>query len=74
MVGSEAGGKMITLAPITKCPHCGLDKQIRNPSGYCDHLYYPESCEVCQKLLKAQQEQYKKIQQMRKEIQDLEST
>ena len=22
---------------------------IRNPSGYCDHLYYPDYCEVCRK-------------------------
>lgn len=29
------------------CPHCNMDKRIRNPSGYCDHLYYPESCEAC---------------------------
>ena len=29
------------------CPHCGELKSIRNPSGYCDHLYYPENCEVC---------------------------
>ncbi len=29
------------------CPHCGGDKNIRNPKGYCDHLYYPEYCRVC---------------------------
>ena len=29
------------------CLHCKMDKRIRNPSGYCDHLYYPESCEIC---------------------------
>ena len=29
------------------CKHCkGLIK-IRNPKGYCDHLYYPESCKTC---------------------------
>ena len=27
----------------SKCPHCkGLIK-IRNPTGKCDHLYYPEN-------------------------------
>ena len=31
------------------CNHCGMDKAIRNPSGYCDHLYYPEYCDVCLK-------------------------
>lgn len=30
-----------------KCKHCGENINIRNPSGYCDHLYYPENCEVC---------------------------
>ena len=32
-----------------KCKHCGGDIHIRYPvrgSG-CDHLYYPENCEVC---------------------------
>ncbi len=32
------------------CPHCFLDIELRNPSGYCDHLHYPESCKVCQEL------------------------
>jgi hypothetical protein len=27
--------------------HCGMDIAIRNPSGYCDHLHYPENCDVC---------------------------
>jgi hypothetical protein len=29
------------------CPHCGMKLNLRNPSGFCDHLYYPENCEVC---------------------------
>ena len=29
------------------CEHCKMDLEIRNPSGFCDHLYYPENCEVC---------------------------
>lgn len=33
-----------------KCPHCGMDKKIRNPSGYCDHLYYPDSCDICKDI------------------------
>ena len=32
------------------CPYCLRDKRIRNPSGYCDHLYYPEN--VNKELLK----------------------
>lgn len=24
------------------CPDCGGDIRIRNPTGKCDHLYYPE--------------------------------
>ena len=31
----------------TTCDHCGGPIAIRNPSGYCDHLYYPECCNVC---------------------------
>src|SRR3990167_9397448 len=30
-----------------RCQHCGGDIKIRNPKGYCDHLHYPEACEVC---------------------------
>lgn len=32
---------------MTLCKHCGMDIAIRNPSGYCDHLYYPENCKIC---------------------------
>ena len=31
------------------CSHCKMPIRIRNPSGFCDHLYYPESCEICKK-------------------------
>jgi len=30
-----------------KCQHCLGDLKIRNPMGYCDHLYYPENCNTC---------------------------
>ena len=29
------------------CPHCNQPINIRNSSGYCDHLYYPEACDIC---------------------------
>ena len=29
------------------CPHCKGSILIRNPTGKCDHLYYPESCTIC---------------------------
>lgn len=29
------------------CEHCGGPISKRNPSGYCDHLHYPEYCKVC---------------------------
>lgn len=32
---------------MAKCDHCGYDTAIRNPSGYCDHLQYPDYCEIC---------------------------
>ena len=28
---------------MEKCEYCGGDKEIRNPTGKCDHLYYPEN-------------------------------
>ena len=31
------------------CGHCGGLVRIRNPTGKCDHLYYPECCGVCSK-------------------------
>lgn len=31
-----------------KCNHCKGDLSIRNPKGFCDHLHYPECCEVCE--------------------------
>jgi len=43
-------GQIKRPTPEQTCPHCFLDKAIRNPSGYCDHLYYPDSCEVCQTI------------------------
>ena len=30
-----------------RCNHCKKDINLRNPSGYCDHLYYPENCNIC---------------------------
>ena len=33
------------------CNHCGYPVSIRNPSGKCDHLYYPDCCPIC-KILK----------------------
>lgn len=29
------------------CEHCKWDIALRNPSGFCDHLFYPENCKVC---------------------------
>lgn len=32
------------------CPNCGGDIAIRNPTGRCDHLYYPENVPKKEKL------------------------
>lgn len=32
---------------IKECEHCGGDLAIRNPKGFCDHLYYPDNCNIC---------------------------
>jgi len=34
------------------CPHCGHPTEERNPSGYCDHLQYPDACYECIKIAK----------------------
>lgn len=40
--------------PPILCRHCHMDLAIRNPSGFCDHLYYPENCEICNNESKPQ--------------------
>jgi len=32
------------------CPHCNYSRKIRNPSGYCDHLKWPENCDYCKTM------------------------
>ena len=43
------------------CLHCKKEISIRNPSGYCDHLYYPDNCKICKKLLEEKQEKNTEI-------------
>jgi hypothetical protein len=52
------------------CLHCGYPIKIRNPSGYCDHLYYPESCGVC-KLLESNN---KTIIDLKNRVKELENS
>ena len=33
------------------CPHCDQSIMIRNPTGYCNHLFYPDECKVCKEEL-----------------------
>ena len=35
------------LVDKLECKHCNMNIQIRNPSGFCDHLYYPNYCKIC---------------------------
>jgi len=39
----------MSVKPVVKqiCKHCKGDIAIRNPTGRCDHLYYPEYCLYC---------------------------
>jgi len=32
------------------CPHCDQNIKERNPTGYCDHLYYPNECPICKEI------------------------
>lgn len=34
------------------CEHCNTPIRIRNLSGHCDHLKYPEYCEICSNRIK----------------------
>jgi len=43
------------------CIHCGKPVNIRNPSGYCDHLYYPDNCKYCKKIVPLVQELIRKF-------------
>lgn len=46
-MGDNITNYKIWMEHEEKCPHCGFDKDIRNPSGYCDHLHYPDYCAIC---------------------------
>lgn len=35
---------------LKACPHCDQNIQVRNPTGYCDHLYYPNECTTCKEI------------------------
>ncbi len=34
------------------CKHCGYRIAIHANDPYCDHLYYPENCDICTNALK----------------------
>lgn len=48
---------------MNKCKHCGGDIVVRNPSGYCDHLRYPENCWVCSSPAAAGEELFDEVGQ-----------
>jgi hypothetical protein len=35
------------IGPGRVCHHCHGPIAVRNPTGICDHLYYPDNCSVC---------------------------
>jgi hypothetical protein len=37
------------------CKHCNGELKVRNPKGFCDHLYYPENCFTCGELMNPKQ-------------------
>jgi len=44
-------GRFIKAPEVKLCEHCFYDLSIRNPSGFCDHLYFPENCTICQERI-----------------------
>lgn len=41
------GEKIAKEYEVKICEHCKGNIAIRNPTGFCDHLYYPDNCPVC---------------------------
>ncbi len=41
-INALAGGEPDPHDSEALCLHCGYDKSLRNPSGTCDHLYWPD--------------------------------
>lgn len=41
------------------CNHCHKDLDISNPSGFCDHTYYPDHCSFCEHLLQQECKEHK---------------
>lgn len=39
--------RSIVFGRMGICAHCGGEVKIRNPTMKCDHLYFPDNCEVC---------------------------
>lgn len=39
--GTDMTDKLTGLSEVL-CKHCGGLKAVRNPTGYCDHLYWPD--------------------------------
>ena len=48
------GNKEFTIPKEHICDHCHGDIRIHNPSGFCNHIYYPENCEICKERMKCQ--------------------
>lgn len=52
---------------VKLCKHCEGDLAIRNPSGDCDHLYFPENCDTC-KALRLKDDDAPQPKQIRKQV------
>lgn len=37
------------------CLHCKGLVRLTNPSGFCNHVYYPENCQICRRTLDDQE-------------------
>ena len=54
---------MLLVNKMEKCPICNTDKKIRNPTGNCDHLYYPDYLKIKNAL--------QTLEELRKELEVL---
>jgi hypothetical protein len=39
--------EVTTYLDTVICNHCGYPVSITNPSGFCNHVHYPDNCVTC---------------------------
>jgi hypothetical protein len=45
--GGSPGTEHREGCKLMVCCYCQCDKRLVNPTGFCNHLYYPMNCDIC---------------------------